>query len=47
MFIKADANGHITDLLGTLYPEGLISLQYVDYILLFLEHNYIAATHLK
>jgi hypothetical protein len=47
MLVKAAANGHITGLLGALYPEGIVSLQYADDTLLFLEHNYIAASHLK
>jgi hypothetical protein len=47
MLVKVAANGHITGLLGALYPEGIVSLQYVDDTLLFLEHNYITASHLK
>jgi hypothetical protein len=47
MLGKAAGKGHITGILSTLYPEGVISLQYADDSLLFLEHNYIAASHLK
>jgi hypothetical protein len=47
MLVKAVANGHITGLMGSLYPEGVVSLQYADDTLLFLEHNYKAASHLK
>jgi hypothetical protein len=47
MLGKAAEKGYITGLLSTLYLEGVISLQYVDDSLLFLEHNYLAASHLK
>jgi hypothetical protein len=47
MLIKAAKRGHITDLLNSLYPEGIISLQYADDTLLFLDHDYQAACHLK
>jgi hypothetical protein len=47
MLVKAAANVDITGLMGTLYSEGIISLQYADDTLLFLEHNYTVACHLK
>jgi hypothetical protein len=39
--------GYITGFLSSLYLEGVLSLQYVDNTLLFLEHNYVVACHLK
>jgi hypothetical protein len=47
ILVKVVTNDHITGLMGTLYPEGIISLQYADNTLLFLEHNYTTACHLK
>jgi hypothetical protein len=47
MLIKAASKGYITGLLSSLYPEGIVSLQYVDDRLLFLDHDYKAACHLK
>jgi hypothetical protein len=47
ILIKAAKRVHITSLLNSLYPEGIISLQYADDTLLFLDHNYQAACHLK
>jgi hypothetical protein len=47
MLVKAACKGHITGLLGSLYLEGVISLQYADDSLLFLEHNYKVVGHLK
>jgi hypothetical protein len=38
---------YITGLMGTLYPEGVISLQYADDTLLFMKHDYQSACHLK
>jgi hypothetical protein len=47
MLIRATQGGYITCLITSLYPDGVISLQYADDTLLFLEHNDIAACHLK
>jgi hypothetical protein len=47
MLIRATQGGYITCLITSLYPEGVISLQYADDTLLFLEHNDIVACHLK
>jgi hypothetical protein len=46
MLVKA-AWGHITGLMSSLYPEGVISLQYADDTLLFLKHDKIATCHMK
>jgi hypothetical protein len=47
MLMKAAGNGYITGLMSTLHPEGVVSLQYVDDTLLFLEHDFKADCHLK
>jgi hypothetical protein len=47
MLIKAASRGHVTSLMSSLYHEGVISLQYVDDTLLFLEHGYQSASHFK
>jgi hypothetical protein len=47
MIIKASSKCYITGLLSTLYPEGIVSLQYADDTLLFLDHDYKAVCHLK
>jgi hypothetical protein len=47
MLVRAAQSGHITCLMTSLYPEGVISLQYVDDTLLFLSHDNIAACHMK
>jgi hypothetical protein len=47
MLIKASRMGHITGLMSSLCPEGVLSLQYADDILLFLDHDYRVACHLK
>jgi hypothetical protein len=47
MLVKAANKGCIIGLLSSLYSEGVISLQYGDDTLLFLEHNYKFASHLK
>jgi hypothetical protein len=47
MLIKASRMGHITGLMSSLCPEGVLSLQYADDTLLFLDHDYRAACHLK
>jgi hypothetical protein len=47
LLIKAAKNGYIVGLIDSLYPEGVIGLQYVDVTLLFLKHNYQYACHLK
>jgi hypothetical protein len=47
MLVRAAKDGYITGLMTSVYPEGVISLQYADDTLLFLEHNNIAVCHLK
>jgi hypothetical protein len=47
MLIKASRKGYIAGLMSSLYPEGVLSLQYTDDTLLFLEHDYMLACHLK
>jgi hypothetical protein len=47
LLIKAARKGYIAGLMDSLYPEGVISLQYVDDTLLFLKHDYQDACHLK
>jgi hypothetical protein len=36
---------YITGLLNSLYPEGIICLEYTDDTLLFLDHDFQAACH--
>jgi hypothetical protein len=47
LLTKATAKNYITGFMDNLYPEGIISLQYVDDTLLFLKHEYTEACHLK
>jgi hypothetical protein len=47
MLVRATQGGHITGLMTSLYPKGVISLQYADDTLLFLEHDRVVACHLK
>jgi hypothetical protein len=47
MLIKASRKGYITGLMSSIYPEGVLSLQYADNTLLFLEYDYMSACHLK
>jgi hypothetical protein len=47
MLVKAAAKGYIGGFLGDVFPRGVVSLQYVDDTLLFLEHSYLAACRLK
>jgi hypothetical protein len=47
MLVRAAKDGYITGLMTSVYPEGVISLQYADDTLLFLEHNNISVCHLK
>jgi hypothetical protein len=47
MLIEASSKGYITGLLSSLYLDGILSLQCVDDTLLFLEHDYLSACHLK
>jgi hypothetical protein len=47
MLIKASSKWYITGMLSYLYPEGVLSLQYADDTLLFLDHDYKATCHLK
>jgi hypothetical protein len=44
---KATIKGYLKGLMSRLYPEGVISLQYADDTLLFLENNIQWASHLK
>jgi hypothetical protein len=47
MLIKATGKGYITGLLSEMHLIGIVSLEYADGTLLFLEHGYDSATHLK
>jgi hypothetical protein len=47
MISKEASKGCVTGFLGILYPEGVISLQYADDTLLFLELDNHVACHLK
>jgi hypothetical protein len=47
MLIKASRRGHITSLMNSLCPEGILSLLYADDTILFLDHDYRAVCHLK
>jgi hypothetical protein len=47
VLIKAASKGHISGLMESMCPEGVISLQYADDTLLFLKHDLNAACHLK
>jgi hypothetical protein len=47
MLVKAASRGYITGFMGAMCPEGVISLQYADNILLFLNHDFNEACHLK
>jgi hypothetical protein len=47
MLGKAARKGFITGFLSSLYPMGVISLQYADATLLFLDHRYNSTCHLK
>jgi hypothetical protein len=47
MLAKAASKGYITGLMSSLYPEGVLNLQYTDDTLLFLDHSYRVACHLK
>jgi hypothetical protein len=38
---KAALKGYIIGFMDSLYPEGIISLQYADDTLLFLKHGYL------
>jgi hypothetical protein len=47
MLIKAAHKGYITGFMKSMCPERVVSLQYANNTLLFLEHNERAAYHLK
>jgi hypothetical protein len=47
MLIKTAYRGYISGFMNDMYPEGVISLQYADDILLFLSHGDDSASHLK
>jgi hypothetical protein len=47
LLVKTAKRGYIGGLMDSLYPEGVISLQYADDTLLFLKHDYQVACHLK
>jgi hypothetical protein len=47
MLMKAADIGYITGLMSALHPAGVVSLQYADDTLQFLEHGYDSTTHLK
>jgi hypothetical protein len=47
ILIKAATKNYIAGFMDSLYPEGIISLQYADETLLFLKHGFLEACHLK
>jgi hypothetical protein len=47
MLMKASSKGIITGLMSRMYPEGVMSLQYIDDTLLFLTHDTQATCYLK
>jgi hypothetical protein len=47
LLIKAARKGYVRGLINSLYSEGVISLQYSDDTLLFLDHDKQGACHLK
>jgi hypothetical protein len=47
MLVKAATRGYITRFMGAMCPKGVINLQYEDDTLLFLNHDFNVACHLK
>jgi hypothetical protein len=47
MLAKAARRDYISGFMEDLIPGGIISLQYADDTLLFLDHDYISVCHLK
>jgi hypothetical protein len=47
MLSKAVGKVHTTEFLNSIYPEGIISLQYADDTLLFMQHGYRYDSQLK
>jgi hypothetical protein len=47
MLVKASKKGHNTGLMNSMCPEGIVSLQYADDTLLFLDHDYKAGCYMK
>jgi hypothetical protein len=47
MLMKTARKGYILGFMNNMYPEGVISLQYADDTLLFLNHGYQEACHVK
>jgi hypothetical protein len=47
ILVKATKGGYIRGFMTSLYPEGVISLQYADGTLIFLKHDYNSACYLK
>jgi hypothetical protein len=47
MLIKAAREEHISGFMNSVHPEGILSRQYANDILLFLRHNYVDAAYLK
>jgi hypothetical protein len=47
ILVKATKKRYITGFIDSLYPEGVVSLQYADDTLLFLRHDFGSACHLK
>jgi hypothetical protein len=47
MLAKAARRGHIRGFMNSLSPEGVISLQYANDTLIFLNHDYVTACYLK
>jgi hypothetical protein len=46
MLMKAARKNYISSFMTSVYPEGFLSLQYVDGTLLFLKHDLVSADHL-
>jgi hypothetical protein len=47
LLAKAANKGYLAGFMNSIHPGGVINLQYVNDTLLFLEHNYLHALHLK
>jgi hypothetical protein len=45
--VGGGGRGYIRGFMTSLYPEGVISLQYADNTLIFLKHDYSSACYLK
>jgi hypothetical protein len=47
MLMKAARTNYISGFMTSIYPGGVLSLQYADDTLLFLKHDLVSASHLK